>query len=210
VGIQTQQLKEVTSAIFTVDKTGTFGNTTLTAAAAAGATTITVAAITNFSDTDVIRVGDGETMEVCVVSGAPSGFVITLASALKKAHASGEAVVEQVANEIGPIMGDSCKIMWSRETQDVFVASQRLTWSTTKGYGAMRSEFMFPAPSLYNIAFALGIPSSAIQGTGADGVNPTTLATAAMRRGTEDDGTRHIARSCPAAKQKKKISSLTG
>lgn len=184
MGIQTQQYKEITTAILTTDKTGTFGSTTLTAAVAAGATTLTVAAITNFSSGEVIRVGDGETMEVCVISGAPAGNSITIASGLKKAHASGEAVVEQDANEIGPVMGDSAKVSWSRESQDIFVASQRLVWSQTKGYGAMRAEFTFPAPTLYNIALALGIPASNIQGTGADNVNPTTLTTYGSEIGT--------------------------
>ena len=74
-------------------------DTTLTAAASAGATTITVASITGFADGESIGVKlDSGKQHKTTVSGSPSGSTITLADAIPtgEAAAIGNKVVEAV------------------------------------------------------------------------------------------------------------------
>ena len=77
----------------TVTSVGTQGrNTTLSAAAAAGATNIKVASVTGMAAGDSIVV-DGEAATIATVGTAgANGTGVTLASALNSAHASGAAV----------------------------------------------------------------------------------------------------------------------
>src|SRR4051812_12752618 len=72
----------------------THGDSTLAAAAAAGATTITVVLATNFVDGDYFFIGSGESQEIAQVNGAPAGAVITVRSPLALAHIIGELVKE--------------------------------------------------------------------------------------------------------------------
>lgn len=58
--------------------TGT-GTTTTTATAAVGATTLTVAAITGFSNGQAVQIGTGATAQVVVLSVAPAGTTLTFA-----------------------------------------------------------------------------------------------------------------------------------
>ncbi|MHB1297294.1 MAG: hypothetical protein ACYC0B_02095 [Gemmatimonadaceae bacterium] len=80
--------------------------TTLSAASAAAATTMTLAATTGFTDNDPVLVGSEEDVEMRVQNGAPAGSVITLdVPGFKRAHVVGEAVYEGVAYDLGNVSG---------------------------------------------------------------------------------------------------------
>ena len=73
------------------------GTTTLSASAAAGATSVTLTATTGFIAGAGFRIDAGlPTQEDCVQVGAPSGSVVTVTSALKFSHASSAAVTPAV------------------------------------------------------------------------------------------------------------------
>ena len=173
---KTKIVKKVHAVWLHRDKTGTAGSTTLTAAAAAGATTLTVSAITNFADTETIRVGAGEEMELAKISGAPAGSVITLASPLTYAHAVGEAVVEQTTYDVGDIEGGGVSVRHQGQSTDVAVATKRLAYTILNGFSDLSAEFRLPGLSLYSFAHATGMLLSAITGAGTV-ANPYNLTT---------------------------------
>lgn len=88
------------AATATPTKAPTTCNTTLTAAAAVGAKTITVASASGCAAGDTIRIGTGSAQEDAKIASV-SGTTITLVAGLTKAHASGETVVEVTATSGG-------------------------------------------------------------------------------------------------------------
>ncbi len=182
--VQTEMLNRITDFLVHVDQPTTPGSTTLTAAAAAGATSITVAAITSFAANEPIRIGTGEEVEVNAVSGTPTGNTINLQRALQKNHASGEAVVEQVAYRYMVPEATSTQLQWQRESADQFTADQRLVHVVLKGFGSQRLSTRFTGLSMYNLCLALGIPIGTLVGTGASATDPLALVTTGAEFGT--------------------------
>lgn len=168
MGAKSKVIKEVSAVYLTRDKTGTFGSTTLTAAAAAGAGTLTVAAITNFAVNDVIRIGDGETMELAVIHGstAPTGSTITLAANLVFSHLNGSAVREQTAYDIGDPTDDGVTVGYTGETSDINVATKRLPFAVRTGFVDGEMSMSFPQVSMYTIANAVGALLTKVTGAG--------------------------------------------
>lgn len=165
---KTKVVKQISSVALVRDSTGTFGSTTLNAAATAGAGTISVAAITNFSVGEIIRVGSGEEMELIQVhaSTAPAGNTITLATNLVYSHASGETVVEQTAYDLGDITDGGVSIEFAGESQDIFVATKRLVFAVLNGYVNAQAKFALPGVNLFNFAAATGSLNALITGSG--------------------------------------------
>jgi hypothetical protein len=154
---------------------GGTGNTTLANPASAGATTITLTSATGFAQFDAFRIGSGETIERADV-GSISGVTITLSHPLRIDHAAGEAVVEQVGYNLGSTTGglqDSPNV----ETTDVTADDQRLLVDRLTGYSSREVSTAVHGLTPELLAFALGIPLSAVSGTGADVDNPKTLIT---------------------------------
>lgn len=180
--VQTEQLKSIDRLIVLTD--GGAGSTTLTAAALTGATTLTVASITGFADNDPLRIGEGEEGEPNRVSGVPAGVTITLARALQKDHASGQAVVEQVADRYMAPEATSTVFTFSRETSDVFTTDQRLVHAVLKGFGSIRAASRLTGLTMYNLALALGVPRVNIEGTGASQTDPLALVNTGSLFGT--------------------------
>jgi hypothetical protein len=150
------------------DKTGTFGNTALTAAAAAGAGTLTVTAITNFGTSDWIRVGSGETAELIQVhtSTAPTGSTITLNTNLRLAHAVGEPVVEVQIYDLGPATDAGVTVRYRGDSQSANVWDSRLPHAKLKGFVDGEVEFAFPNVSLHSFATAVGALLAKVTGSG--------------------------------------------
>src|SRR5258708_39329357 len=85
------------------DNTG-LGNTTLNAAAAAGAATISLVGNAGFAAGNWIRIGAGETMEINQQVGALTGagpYTLTTLYPVAFAHAAAEAVVGQTQTDLG-------------------------------------------------------------------------------------------------------------
>jgi hypothetical protein len=167
MAIKTKILKLLNTVLLVRDMpAGGNGSTALTAAVAAGATALTVGAITNFSAGDTIRIGQGEEMELGVISGAPAGSNITLADPLSYAHVIGEPVVEQVAYDLGDVSDSGVALAFSGQSTDIPVSTRRLSFSTVLGFLDMIADFGLPTLTMENLAFALGIPLTRISGAG--------------------------------------------
>lgn len=169
MAVQTKQLKQVSFFGVARDKTATPLSTTLTAAAAAGATTLTVAAITNAAVGDLIRVGVGEDVELCQVhtSTAPTGTTITLNEPLKKAHANAEPVVEQLLYDLGDVAEEGVEFSFNGEAQRINVATKRLTYTILTGFIDAGMKMSFPNLGLHGFATALQLPFARIRTNGA-------------------------------------------
>lgn len=145
----------------------THGDTTLNAAFAAGVSAITVAAITNFSDGEYFLIGTNETMEIAQVSGAPSGNTINLRSPTAYAHASGEVVKEVARTKLGDITDDGVDCTPAEGDFNLIpAATKRGPVGYLMGHMAQLIEFGVEHLNLDNVAAALGIPETAITGSG--------------------------------------------
>jgi hypothetical protein len=172
---KTKVIKQLNTVLILSDGTGAVGNTTSTAAVAAAATVIPVAATTNFAIGDTIRVDSGELVELAVVSVVTAGVSLTVSDPLTFAHASGVAVVEQFAYDIGDVEG-GVTVRGAAQTSDVLVATRRMAYTILNGYTDLSIEFGSPVVTLGMLAFALGIPLTNVLGAGTT-ADPFSLVT---------------------------------
>src|SRR4051812_43442798 len=98
-------LKQLTTVLMVRDGVGGgFGSTTVGAAGVApGANLVPVAATTNFAVGDTVRIGSGDNMELGTVAVVNAGVSLQMVDNLTYAHILAEAVVEQVAYDLGDI-----------------------------------------------------------------------------------------------------------
>lgn len=147
-------------------KTGTALSTTLSAAAAKGASSLTVVSITNGADGDPVRIGSGEEMELNKISGAPSGSTINLAWPLTRAHAVGEDVKEMTVYDHGAPDSGGVDVVVNGEVTDVNLATQRLPLTNIKGFNSVAAEWRWPYVDLNTFATSVGALLSKITGAG--------------------------------------------
>lgn len=169
--------KSLTSALLCRDMAAGGGNTTLLAAAAKGASIISLTSGTNFSVGDTVRVGTGSALELVTLAAGQISPLFATQEPLAKAHAIGEAVVEQSAYDLGDITDAGVIVDPTRATTDINVATKRLVFGIILGYGEVTAAFTLPTLTLENIAFALGIPLSKVVGTGASSITPKHMIT---------------------------------
>lgn len=159
------------ASVFAIRDKPSGGVTTLNAAAAAGATSISAVSnpSTAFASGKIIRIGEGEEMEIQRISGAVTGagpFTFPTADGLIYPHVAGEAVVEEEVYDMGDVMDGGVSINLSGESTDVTVATRRLVYQTLNGYVNANIEFDLPGFSLYNYVFASGMLLSRVHGAG--------------------------------------------
>lgn len=153
----TELWKELTEVGIIRDATGTFGSSTLSGAETRGAATVDVAAITNFDDADLIRIGAGSSLEENEVSGTPAGSTITLAAVTDHDHAAGAEVVERRRIMIGHVAEGGISVAQQQETFEVraATAASPLVRRTT----SVPQDISFPSLNLSakNLALAVGM-----------------------------------------------------
>lgn len=158
--------------------TGTFGNTTIGTAAVAGATTLTVAAITNFAIGQTLAVGNGEVKEIVRVHAAtaPAAGVITLdpATPTQYAHPVGEAVVQQLITDLGHVADGSVNVEYGGDPQDVSSETQRQIFASQTGFFEMMFSFGLIGFKLENVCAALGLLETRVLGSDTP-ADPATL-----------------------------------
>jgi hypothetical protein len=160
-------IKQISTVHLLRDQLTSPGNTVLQSAfPSKGDTTIDVAAITNFADGDVIRIGSGETLELAEINGTPAGNTITVLEPLSRDHPTAEPVVEQYAADLGDVSDGGLTLSWAGESQDIFVATQRLVYATLNGFVSATMEFSFPGTSVHNFAWAVGASPADVKGSG--------------------------------------------
>jgi hypothetical protein len=125
------------------------GSTTLTANGSGGATSITVAAITNFADADVIgiRLDDG-TEHITTINGAPGGSTITITDALP-----GSGVVATSGNAVT----EGIKLAG---TNDNPVDAETVPWSDQLVFTNNVDDIQYYDPSTTEVTEVPNLPSS--------------------------------------------------
>lgn len=151
----------ITGALALRDKVTTPLSTATTAAAAVGATSLTVAAITNAAIGDPIRLGRGEEREYLRIhnSTAPTGSTITLEAStpVRYAHAIGDPVVELEATDLGHVEEGGLALEMPGSVEDVNSAVEALLHGQLLGNVGMHASFGLLGYSLENFAFAFGM-----------------------------------------------------
>jgi hypothetical protein len=170
-------LKQLTSALLARDLTGG-GSTTLNGAVVKGATVIVLTSATNFSVGETVRIGSGSQVELAVLQAGQTSPSFNIAEPLARDHATGEVVVEQAGYDLGDITDAGADTTIARGSTDVISALRRLTYAILLGYGDLEAGFALPGLTLENIAFALGIPLTNVQGTGGSSTTPKFLVSA--------------------------------
>lgn len=170
-------LKQLTSALLTRDLAGG-GSTVLLAAAAKGASIISLTSGTNFAVGDTVRLGTGSQTELVLLVAGQVTPLFATSEPIVRDHAIGEPVVEQAAYDLGDITDAGVDATVSRQTSDVNVATRRLVYTILLGYGDLEAGFTLPGLTLENIAFALGMPLGSVTGTGATSALPKHIVTA--------------------------------
>lgn len=131
-----------------VQKTGG-GSTTLSADASGGATSITVASITNFADADTIGIElDDGSHHVTTINGAPSGNTINLDDAIP-----GSGVVATSGNDV--IEGITLA-----GTNDDFVDAVTVPWSDQLVFTNGVDDVQYYDPITTQVAEVPNLPSS--------------------------------------------------
>lgn len=183
-------LRQVNTVLLLRDMATGGGNTTLAVAPAPGATSVSLVSNINFQAGDTIRIGSGSDLELGVISGALTGtgpYVANLAEPLLKAHALGDAVVEQAAYDLGDITDTGVDLAITSQGVDVQVATKRLVFTRLNGYADLTATFGLPTVTLEGIAFALGIPLAKVTGAGSAWSNPKALITDGTDIGSESN-----------------------
>jgi hypothetical protein len=174
-----------------VDATGTPGDTTVDAAAAAGAKVLPVADTTNFAPDDVVKVGSEDTAEFHVVDTVQAGVSLTLLTPLFRDQAVGVTVKEQTPTPIASVAEDGVTVGFSGSMTKIRTATRRLALLNRPNQAGITVSLGIMELTLAGIAQALGLPSSAISGTRMDAA--TLLGTVSLdgvyMKGFLQDGT---------------------
>lgn len=157
-------LNRVVAAYLAQDKATAPASTTLSANAAAGASSFTVTSATGLAIGKVIRVGAGEHAELVQISNLVS-TTVTPARALRRAHDSGEAVVEQTLYDLGPSAGPP-GLTINGETTEVDVENSRLLFALLNGFLDLEMTNTLAGVTPYTFAVGLGIPLANVKGAG--------------------------------------------
>jgi hypothetical protein len=180
-------LKQLSTVYLVRDLGAGGGSTTINGAGAAkGQAVVPVAATANLTAGDTVRIGAGEELELGVISSVSAGVSITLADNLTYDHAVGEAVVEQVAYDLGDVTDGGVTTNAAAQTTDVATANRRLVYTVLNGNVDLTAEFALPGFTPFALAVACGLPLSAISGTGTASA-PLSLATDGSDFGAEQN-----------------------
>lgn len=177
MGVKDNVFRALTQLIVHRKKLSSGYASTLAAAAALDATSISVVGdpAPNVVNGSTIRIGG----EINRVNGSITGagpYSIPLAFPLGFAHAAGDTVDLMVSHDFGDIEGGGATVNIAGESQDVQVSTKRLAYTTLNGYQDLGAEFAFPNVSVPNFPVMLGMLSTVVSGVGTV-ADPTHFAT---------------------------------
>lgn len=153
------------------------GNSTLNAAAAVGATTISILVNTGWVAGAWLRIGGAEVMEINQEVGALVGagpYTQTLLYPVAIAHVAGEAVVAQTQTVLGHCTDTGVKVDIKGDHNVVKSSVRRLALGYLIGHVEIEGSFELVGYALENMATTLGMKESDITGAGTAG-NPNRL-----------------------------------
>jgi hypothetical protein len=135
--------------------------TTLSVAADAGDTVITLADATGLAQGDWLRLASDDLVEFHQVEAINVNDV-TLRSPIFRDHAAGTAAVKQQTVEFAGLSEDGATLAFGGSVTPVRLAKYRLSVGLKLGNATITLSFALTDYSLSNIARAFGIPQSAI------------------------------------------------
>lgn len=164
----TEVVAEVTEVGVMTDVASSPGSTTLSAAAAEGATSLSVAAGTNFGNGDKLRLGDRPLIEAAEIESGGGTTTLTLVSAISDDYASGEAVVEVEDTPIGDLTEEGVSIVYDGGDQAVRSGTRRGAFTYIPSSDqALSLQFSLLNLSMENFAAHAGLDeASRITGAG--------------------------------------------
>lgn len=169
------------------DQATTPGSTTVDTDAAVGDTSIGVASTTNFTDGDIIRIGERDRLEINQLEGAIADpLLLRFPLAYPHLAADAQPVVEQQAFDLGNILDAGARITFSGDHNPVNAATKRLVTAYLTGHAEIMAEFELLGFALENLAVSLGMAESFVLGSGTSAA-PTTIAITADDFNTEND-----------------------
>lgn len=167
---KTELLSHLRTAELIIAETASPASTTLGAAPAAGATSLTVAAITGFGVGNTIAVGSGERKEIVKVhaSTAPASTTITLdaTTPLQYDHDIGDPVVLQQVVNLGAVHSDGVAMSYDGDPTDVNAENQSFLYAQKTGFAEITFDFGLLGVIPENICAALGLLLAGITGAG--------------------------------------------
>jgi len=143
------------------------GSTTVPLAIVADAAAFTVATGhgADFDEDTYVRIGEGSSLEVCKIKTI-AGDLITPYTPLALDHIAASACVAQVKVQIGEVTPEGVKHNTTLDVNDVKTATTRGTYVRLVRGITQTVSWATPNHSLENLALALGIPETAILGSG--------------------------------------------
>jgi hypothetical protein len=183
MGIKDKVLRQLSQVLLLRDKPAG-ASKTVTTASPAGQKVVSMSDTTGFAANSIVRLGSGESLEVGVVASVQAGVSITMTDNIVFARAVGDAVVEQLAYDVGDVTSDGVALSGQAQTTDTMSAMRRLVYTILQGYLDLGATFALPTVTLENLAIALGIPFSAISGAGT-AAQPFSLITDGSNTSTE-------------------------
>lgn len=141
-------------------------STTLSANAAAGATSLSVASGTGLANGDLFRIADGNDQQLNEVSSGGGTTTITPKYPLAYAAASGTALVEVVKTSLGHVQEGGVTVEFSGDDNAVNSATRRLVLGYLTGHMEIKASFGLLGMNLENIATRLGMLESNVTGSG--------------------------------------------
>jgi hypothetical protein len=164
-----KMLKQLSAVYVSRTATTSPASTTVATAVAVGGLTVSTVSATGIVVGDVVRIGQGDTAEIAIVTGV-SGNDLTIADGgAAFAHPIGDAVVLQSVYDLGDVSDAGATVEFNGEVLDVVVSTRRLLLTTIDGYVAFNASWALPTFSLANIAVALGMPFASVRGSGTSG-----------------------------------------
>ncbi|HEY4100093.1 MAG TPA: hypothetical protein VGM20_04355 [Gemmatimonadales bacterium] len=147
-----------------LDKASAPATTTLTAAAAKGATTFSVTSATGITAGKTFRIGEGENIERVTIQSVAS-LVITPTRPLMRNHDNAQPVVEMTVYDLGRI-GSAGTFSVSDNGTDVTVEDRRLVYDRLLGTADIELATALVGLTAHTLAAALGIPPANVAGSG--------------------------------------------
>ena len=156
------------------EASGVHGDTTLSIAAAAAATVLEVPATGDFTAGDYVMIDAAESMEIAQVD-IQSPTQLKARNGIYRAHPVGTPVVEVVRTILGDLTDEGVQLALAEgDFNAILSATQREPVGYIAGHIAQMAEFGILNLSPENLCAALGIPESAISGSGS-AAEPTKL-----------------------------------
>jgi hypothetical protein len=178
-------------------KTSSPGDTTVASNASAQATTLSVAAITNWSDNDYMFINGDGGFELNQVDGSPTSGVLPLEFKLGKAQSAGATVKEASLVSLGKIEQGGVTISSSFTQTAIFSAQDTTAIGYFSGEGELSFSFSLLGLNGPNLALSVGAPDGEFGGgttadpyiTALTGTDIGSLTNAVIRlTGTRFDG----------------------